>query len=69
MALSSGLSGGVARAGLVLALRDRPKWCPSRVSRVTRDRVDQGQWNVLSEQTVVYSIRIEVSFILQIFSS
>lgn len=46
-----------------------PKGCPSRVSRVTRSRVDRGQWNVLLEQTEVDPIGIKVTLILQVLAT
>lgn len=41
---------------------------PVRVLRVTRNRIDRGQWNVLLEQTEVHPVSIEITLILQVFT-
>lgn len=46
-----------------------PKQCPSRVSRVSLNRVDRGQWNVLLEQTDGDPISIEVPLVLQVLAT
>ena len=37
--------------------------------RVTRNRVDRGQWNVLLEQIVIHTVSIEVPLILQVLTT